>query len=204
MRITERSRRLLSCLLIATIFGWLPMTVGNAQGTAGTQGQITAFAFDNVPSGTAISVEPLEDTDANLELLEVFKRSLAAGGYVVSDNAPYFMYFSTDSSVFKSSHLGPNLFEFNARTGTAGESDADFRVRLFSTRTGETEEDRLTALYSLEATVQNQGSGKRVWQGTASVGLLGQPDEYALAEAMVPILIERLGQQVSNEAFELP
>ena len=114
------------------------------------------------------------------------------------------MYFSTDSSVFKSSHLGPNLFEFNARTGTAGESDADFRVRLFSTRTGETETERLTALYALEVTVQSEASGKRVWQGTASVGLLGQPDEEALAKAMVPILVERLGQQVSNEAFELP
>ena len=93
MRLFERSRRLLSCLLLGPVIAALAVAAGQAQGTGGTRGQVTAFSFDDVPAGTAISVEPLEDTDANLALLEVFKQSLAAGGYVVSDGAPFFHVF---------------------------------------------------------------------------------------------------------------
>jgi hypothetical protein len=79
-----------------------------------------------------------------------------------------------------------------------GELDVTRQVRLPLPKTTVV----TPAQYRIDMTIDDNASGMRIWQGWA-IADLSQGEPAALARAMVPRLVDSIGQTVREQVFSL-
>ncbi|MHA1597429.1 MAG: hypothetical protein ACTSV1_01800 [Alphaproteobacteria bacterium] len=195
-------------LLLSLAVGFGGAMPVSAQGN--NMGLLNAVAFKDISKGTPFSVRPLDNSDMNMALKAEFERILRRNGYTVSSDAALVISFETRDQIGAYSTRDKRaVLELQARGGREGGEDAKMRFNLFDSNTGgvfnrgkgETTIATPTQ-YRIDITVDDAATGKRYWQAWA-VADLTQPDSMALTRAMVPVLVENLGQTVKSKTFEL-
>jgi hypothetical protein len=151
-----------------------------------------------------VTVRPFDNTRANLALKQQFAAALKKRAIRVDEtSAPYVLNFETEVDQ-PLRRTGPSLA---SAAGSAHESEV--RINVWATnrdsvlrvRPGE-RADRGTLRYVLIATLEDESTGRRLWQGEAIYD--GAPaDEAATLAAMASVLADQLGQTVRQKNFRI-
>jgi hypothetical protein len=193
--------------------------VASADASAAATGTISARAYNALPAGAAIVVQPADDTDQSQRLKSAIELALKKDGYRVTDDGPLVLeFYSTEvlgPSVVNSSDchrpdagwLGaansavPCTNQFPSTTPLAQLNQSLFgAVDHAPNQPGAAP---TPPQVHLSIMLNNRQIAKRVWQGSAS-GELVQPDTFAATAALVPMLVAKLGQTVGFEQFDMP
>ncbi|HEX6980111.1 MAG TPA: hypothetical protein VF342_12500 [Alphaproteobacteria bacterium] len=193
--------------LIRTLFG---MAVGAAVATCAAAeeadphapGQARSVSFAPFPPELGVAIRPLDDSTVNLHLKDRFAAALAGRSVRVQEMpAPLVLNFETEvDQTFGRRTLGPGEVQISN-----WESQA--RLNLWSSTRDSVlgaprDTIRGTLRYVLIATLDDEQTGRRLWQGEASYA--GAPaDEAAALAAMVPILADQFGRTVRQRSFRL-
>lgn len=192
--------------LIALVSVWISTTAA-----VHAEGLMNAVSFRPVPAGSAIFVRPLDNSDRNLILQKDFERSLQRKGYTVSKDADLIMTFETRDSVGSWVGGGPNRFvELSNNHDQTGTDAPRVRLNLFnSARGGLLNPDRKEATrtvtpssFRIDVTIDNKTNGKRHWQGWSSADTASGSDRR-MTRAMIPVIVDGLGQTIKQEPFPL-
>jgi hypothetical protein len=132
-----------------------------------------SMSFLALSPDTAVVVRPLDNSRANLVLKQHFATALKKRAMRVDETtAPYVLNFET---------------EVDQAIARGRPSEAS---------------DRGTLRYVLTATLDDERTGRRLWQGEASYA--GAPaDEATTMAAMAAVLAEQLGQTVRQKTFRI-
>jgi hypothetical protein len=151
----------------------LAMPASAADTDAAPPGVARSMSFRALSPGTAVTVRPLDNSRANLALKQHFAAALKKRAVQVDETAaPYVLNFETEVD------------------------QAILRGRPSEVS------DRGTLRYVLMATLDDERSGRRLWQGEAAYA--GAPaDEATTMAAMAAILVEQLGQTVRQKTFRI-
>jgi len=175
------------------------------------EGILNAIAYLPMPADRAIAVRPLDDTDENLKLQRDFEEILRARGYTITPDATLVLTFYTRDEVGAWSDAGQRrVLELKQSLAASGIQDPQVQLNLYdSGRGGVFNKGRgrtsivTPGRYRLDATIERRADGKRLWQGW-SVADLGQFDTLELTRAMIPALVDGIGQTVKRKSFLLP
>lgn len=175
-----------------------------ADEAASPPGVARSMSFLALAPNVAVTVRPLDNSRANLVLKQHFAAALKKRAMQVDEAATaYVLNFETE--VEQAYRRG----EPSIGTASGSNRDADVRVNVWAThrdsvlrgRAGETG-DRGMLRYTLTATLDDERSGRRLWQGEASYS--GAPgDEATTMATMATILTEQLGQTVRQKTFRI-
>ena len=188
------------------------LLVAPAFAQAPGDGLLNAVAYDAIPTGAAVAVRPLDNSDDNMVLKEEFERELRARGYVVAADAALILSFETRGTTGAwTSGERRYVLELRAQGGREGGEDASARVNVFDSAAGGllnpgrggTTSIVTPSQYRLDATVDDRASGRRLWQGWA-VADLEHADGLALTRAMVPAVAASVGRTVRRQVFAIP
>ncbi|MBT3358096.1 MAG: hypothetical protein HN403_00540 [Rhodospirillales bacterium] len=185
-------------------------TLASAQGLG--EGLFNSVAYKPIPAGAAVKVRPMDNSSNNLVLQEEFERELAAQGYAVGDDAQYVLSFETSDVVGAYTDRDQrHVVELSGSGGRSGGEDLRARVNVFDSAagglfnagrgTGDTSIVTPTQ-YRMDATIDDKGTGRRLWQAWA-VANLEQSDGLTLTLSMVPVVAEAVGQTVKQKPFSL-
>jgi len=186
---------------LALILG--PQSV-SAQGI--NEGQLNAVSFKPLPMPLSLSVQPLDNSDLNMALKKEFEGKLREKGHIIDENANMVLTFETRDEIgaWKTRNKRAVL-ELQAKGGREGGENAKMRFNLFDSNTGgmfnegKGETSIVTpSQYRMDVTIDNRSNGKRHWQGWMTANL-GHSSGQALTRAMVPILVEKIGQTVKRQ-----
>lgn len=166
---------------------------------------VTARAFAPLPAGASVSVEPRDDSDANLQLRDLMAARLEGKLHPVLPGAALRLRFSTETVA----GAGPKA---GATTGEA--VDASDRKSYTPSNLGYSEADRffggpaerdtgaIQTTYKLRATLERRDDAKVVWSGEAT-GALTDRNEARLAAALAQALADALGYTVETQVSAL-
>ena len=195
--------RLATLLIVATLFSAaIPALADNDEGAA--PGLAYASSFFPVPSGTPISVRPWDNSDENLRVKRSFTEALGRRGVPLTDGRTSLMLnFETEVESLAVPGVGPSLGQAQGRN-----RDSRIRMNLWSNSQdgilsgSRTEGSSATTRYILRATLDDQQSGQRLWQGEASyTGAV--TDEAATFSAMAPFLVDGFGENLRPKGFRI-
>ena len=179
---------------------------------ASADGTMNAVAYHPVPAGSAIMVRPLDNSDHNMMLKGDFERALRQKGYAVSDDAKLVLTFETLDTAGSWTGGGPNPFvELSNNPDQTGVEAPRVRFNLFNSQRGgilnpdRTERTRMVtpSTFRIEATIDSTVDGQRVWQGWSAIDI-GAGDNREMTRAMVPVMVEGIGQTVRERQFPVP
>lgn len=208
--VLQRRRVLAGIFLAASLLGGAvpggtgPAAAQSASAPAGA-GRLHASSYAPVPDGLATSVRPWDNSAANLRLKSAFADALGRRGVKTADSgAPLALNFETEIEDLSVPDGGPTLGQVLARN-----HDSRVRMNFWSTTQDSLTQGRRgdnapagTVRYILRATLDDQRSGARLWQGEASY--TGAPaDETGAFAAMVPVLLEAYGETVRLRSFQV-
>ena len=140
-----------------------------------------------------------------------FERALKQKGYTVSKDATLILTFETRDASGSWTGGGANpLVELTNNHDQSGVQAPRVRLNLFNSARGgllNPERSRPTRMvtpsrFRIDATIDDKTDGKRLWQGWSSTDV-GPGDNRTLTRAMIPILVEGLGQTIRQKTFEL-
>jgi hypothetical protein len=152
----------------------------------------------------AVTVRPLDNTRANLALKQHFAAALKKRAVRVEETAAvYVLNFETevDQAIKRpASSLG---------SGSGTSRDSEVRINVWASHRDSVlrgpagdQMDRGTLRYVLTATLEDERTGRRLWQGEASYA--GAPaDEATTLAAMASVLADQLGRTVRQKNFRL-
>jgi hypothetical protein len=167
------------------------------------EGTLNAVAFEPMPADAVLEVRVLDNSDENLAIERQMEAALAGRGLKMGrDDASLVLTIDTGErvgawSTDSSTDRVPTMDD-RGRLFPQGELDVTRQVRLPPPRTTIVTPPQ----YRIGITIDDRGSGGRVWQGWTIADLSqGQPAE--LASAMVPKLVESFGRTVREERFPL-
>jgi hypothetical protein len=180
----------------------------------GWEGRVNAAVYAEVPAGAAVTVQPRDDTEANLEIKDVFEQELIARGYRIAADAPLLMTFWTSGSydLAQRGRRGPGLLLLGAEGGTRlskADTDVEAQVKLFSSEGGGLFQNPAARpkqkpiggnRHRLDASLKDRASGRRIWQGQAYADVSGG-DSLSISEAMVPALADSFAKTVRRGQF---
>ncbi len=184
----------------------LSLSQGLAQSPdAPLPGRTHAASYAPMPSGLTISVRPWDNNTANQRLKGKFTEALSQRGVALSETgAPLTLNFETEVESIAVPDGGPTLGQLQARN-----HESRVRLNFWSTTqdslvTGRRGGDSGggTVRYVLRATLDDQRSGHRLWQGQTSYDATSG-DETTTFALMVPVLVEGLGQTVRPKGFRI-
>lgn len=176
------------------------------------QGLLNAVAYKPLASGQPIAVRPLDNSDDNLILQEVFEGELKAAGYAVAEDAALVLTFETRNVIGAwVSGERRSMVELDSHGGQEGGENAQVRFNLFNSSRGgvfNQGQQATTSIitpsqYRLDVSIDDRTSGKRLWQGWTIAGL-GQSDGLTLTRGMVPVMVKNLGRTVRRQPFDIP
>ncbi len=193
------------------VYGLLALALiisGHAQ--AG-EGVVNGVKFRDIPTGSAISVEALDNSDINLKLAREFEGALAKQGYRVTSGADLILTFEVRD--LRGSWKGgdPNRWlEFSNNEDHTGTEAPQVRLKLLETNKGgllNREKPRgvrqvAPSQQRIDASVESRTDGKRLWQGW-SASDIGATDSVSHARTMVPALVEAVGKTVRRQKVTL-
>jgi len=173
---------------------------------AASPGTLTAQAFGKVPADPTVFVSPYDDSDLNLKLKADFEAQLAAQGRgrVESEaKAGFLLLFEARVVLGERAPDRPSL-----GSAQAGSEGVDVSVNVWSSTQDsvlggrQARGDIASSLFHISATLRDQTSGEVIWQGDA-YHILYQPEPERVARAMVAPLVDKIGQSVVREPFEI-
>lgn len=176
---------------------------------APNEGTLNAVAYKPVPSGVAIMVRPMDNSDDNMVLVGVFEQELRARGFRPTKDAPLILTFETRDEVGAwNSGQRRHIVELTGTNSTGSQESTKARVNLFNSASGgllnagnEKETEVITrSSYRMDVSIDERDGGKRLWQAWA-VADLEQNDGLNLTRAMVGPVIQAIGQTVKRQAF---
>ena len=179
------------------------------RGSAG-DGVLNAVAYRLLPQGSSIAVRPLDNSDENQVLQQVFERELRAGGYTISKDANLILTFETRGQVGAWSDGGRRqLLQLQQSQGVGGLDSPKVRLNLYDSRRGAVFNEGRTgtqittpSTYRLDATIDDRTDGKRLWQAWTTAAV-GGSDGFTLTKAMVPVMVAGIGLTVKRQTFTL-
>lgn len=205
-------RLLLSAALMlgSTLFGVLPQE-GAAQQSevaapAGPAGLLRTQVFKKPVETAAIAVAPYDDSDLNLKLKSDFEAKLAESGrgrVAKEAEADYLLLFESEVVPADAVPRGPSLGSANVTEGSA-----EVNVNVWSSSKDSVLGGRQQAadvgsnVFHINAVLRERRSGEVAWQGDAYHRLAGPETEH-VARAMVAPLVQKIGQSVAREPFEI-
>jgi hypothetical protein len=179
------------------------MTVA-AAAEESSPGVARSMSFFVLTPDATVAIRPLDNTRANLALKQQFATALKKRAVRVDDkNAPYVLNFETevDQPVRRTEH--------SFGSASASNRDSEMHINVWATRQDsllrgrpDDQTDRGTLRYVLTATLDDERTGRRLWQGEASYAGAAA-DEAATLAAMASVLADQLGQTVRQKNFRL-
>lgn len=183
--------RLLPILVAFAIVGSaVPVWAADDNQPAPPPGLAFASSFMPVPAGTPINVRPWDNTTENQRVQSSFTEALHRRGVPLTERrAKLILNFETEVD----SLAIPSDRDERVRMSLGSDSDGLYR---------RTDGSSGTIRYILRATLDDQQSGERLWQGQATyTGAVN--DEAAVFAAMAPILVDGFGQNVRPKSFRI-
>lgn len=175
-----------------------------AQDDNDSPGLAYATLFMPIPVGTPINVRPWDNSAENQTVRESFTDALTQHGVHLADKGtPLMLNFETRVESLAVPGNGPSLGEVQGRN-----YDSRIRMNLWSNSQDSvlagrrSNDDSATTRYVLRATLDNQDTGERLWQGEAHYTAV-VTDETKTFVAMAPILIAEFGKNVQPQPFRL-
>jgi hypothetical protein len=162
-------------------------------------GLARSTSFSAYAPGAAIAVRPLDNTRANLALKQRFASALTKRSVRVQEMpAPLVLNFETEVDQTIRRNIPTR------GTAAAGNDASEVRVDIWPSHRDSTSRlpDRGMLRYLLIATLDDERTGRRVWQGEATYS--GAPaDESETLAAMAEILVDQLGRTVRQRSFRI-
>ena len=177
---------------------------------AWADGIINAVSYRDMVPGTAISVSPLDNSDANMSIKKDIEIELIDAGFKVEGTSSLVLTFETrsDAGTWGSTERR-SVLEVEGRGGRKGDDYQKARLNIFDSGRGgllnEGENPKNAGTpnrYRIDVTLDDRQAKKRLWQGWA-VAELGLYEKEDLARAMIPIITRNLGKTVRREKFEV-
>ncbi|MFO1119849.1 MAG: hypothetical protein U1E38_07050 [Rhodospirillales bacterium] len=192
-------------LLLTTLAVASAVVLPGVAAAADVTGQATlnAVAFHTLSGSEPVEVRVLDNSDENLVIMHELQAALKRRGVPVGrDQAPLVLTIDTSDSV--GAWTAPaasdrvRMMDDRGRLFPQGELDITRQARLPLPATTIV----TPAQYRLGLTLDSRASGTRLWQGW-TIADLSQGERADLAAAMVPKLVDSLGQTVREETFAL-
>jgi hypothetical protein len=169
-------------------------------------GRTHASSYAPLPGDLPVTVRPWDNSAANLRLKANFTDAMSKRGVRLAETGtPLLLNFETEIENLGGTEYNPTLGQVQGR-------NHDTRVRLNfwsstqdSVMTGRRDggvPNLGSVRYVLRATLDDQRSGQRLWQGEASY-TAAPSDETTTFALMVPVLVDNLGQNVRPRAFRI-
>ncbi|HTP82869.1 MAG TPA: hypothetical protein VMQ11_07990 [Alphaproteobacteria bacterium] len=156
-----------------------------------------ASSFIPVPAGTPINVRPWDNSAENLRVKLSFTEALNRRGVPLTTDGGTKLTLNFETEV--QSLAVPGLGSGFGTVRNESRVRMDIQDNLLG---GRTENSGGTTRYILRATLDDQQSGQRLWQGEASyTGAV--TDETATFAAMAPVLVDGFGQTVHPKGFRI-
>jgi len=165
-------------------------------------GMITARTFQAPPAGFSVAVAPYDDSELNLKLKADFEASLAERWQArptKESAAGFLLLFETEVVPANLAPAPPSLG--SARVSGGG---AEVNVNVWSSTQDSVLGGRQEApaagsnVFHINAVLRDRHSGEVAWQGDAYY-VLREPESERVARALVPPLVDRIGQSVVRE-----
>lgn len=175
-------------------------------GDSPAPGRTHASAYAPLPGDLPVAVRPWDNSAANLRLKTNFTDAMSKRGVRLAETGtPLLLNFETEVESLSTSYDGPSLGQVQGRN-----HDTRVRMNFWSTtqdsltqgRRGDSTANLGSVRYVLRATLDDQRSGQRLWQGEASY-TANPADETTTFALMVPVLVDNLGQTVRPRAFRI-
>lgn len=182
---------------------------GTAFAQSGGEGVLNAVSYRPMPADSTIRVQALDNSDANLALVEEVKQALTTRGYQLSDDGGMILTIETRDEIGAWSTTDRrHVLEIEGQTASHSD-DAQVKLNIFDSESGGilNEGNPGTSImtpsqYIVEFSIDNASNGKRMWQAWASADL-GQFDSLDLMRGMIPALSDSLGKTISKETFRI-
>ena len=210
-----RPSLMLAWMLVPVLVMLLAALFPARAGAQGGLGELNAVAGPSFPAGTPITVEAAEFTDLNTRLREIIEKALVARGYKIQPKAPFILSYDTemssrtdpeprgfrDSGTIEAEKDMEETPPWDDGGGEMGrdeprmfgpDSDSDAISIPLGSSTGTNQNH-----YSLSFTLGRDGS-PAIWQG-AVTAVLPNGDPFEIAETMVPVLADHIGQTVREK-----
>jgi hypothetical protein len=161
---------------------------------------LSTRAFSAFPPGTALAVEPRDDTDANLHLRDLMAARLTAQQHPVVGEAKLRLRFSTET--LSSAGPAPGGATSDAVMATDRQPYAATNLnysevdRFFSPRTDRAARAAIQNTLQLRATLETR-SGQVVWSGEVHAAL-GERNEQRLGADLAEALADTVGRTVDS------
>jgi len=196
-------KRLSLLAVAALVLGLAPSLAQSPDGPP--PGRTHASSYAPIPAGLAIAVRPWDNTSANLRLKGKFAETLAQRGVKLAESgAPLNLNFETEVESIAVPEGGPTLGQVQARN-----HESRVRLNFWSTTQDSVTQGRRSneignssVRYILRATLDDQRSGQRLWQGQTTYDITSG-DETTTFALMVPVLLDGLGQTVRPRGFRV-
>jgi hypothetical protein len=210
--------RLSGALALALAAGLPVEAADTVDPAAPGQGRSTSFA--PLPAGVAIAARPLDNSDTNLRVASSFAEALARRGYRRGDaSARYALNFDIEVQPIRQPSLKPTAGETRGPEPLSNDmrgiqpndmrgnlDDSQFRIQMGNANPEDVQPRRgdLTSRgslrYVMTATLDDQQTGQRLWQGVATYAD-SATDEQAAYTLMASALADQLGRTVRQRSF---
>jgi hypothetical protein len=196
--------------------GAVLVSAGSAAMAQSAPGVAYSTSYLALSPSSAVVIRPLDDTRANLALKRRFAEALRTRAVRVEErDTPYVLSFETevDHGIRRGA---PSLGSVSgSASGSAVDAqsasglDAEVRINVWASNQDSLLGGRIddlatrgTLRYVLRATLEEEPTGRRLWQGEASYA--GAPaDEGATLAAMASVLAGQFGRTVRPRSFRL-
>jgi hypothetical protein len=200
--------RILPVLLLVATLG--PVS---AQQADRSPGHVAARAFATAPAPLAFAVEPDDNSTENMALAERIAKEAGARGMTIQRGGPLVLRLDTEvrtnvrapRQTF--SREGGGLTDIEGvppppdTRGEVANLVSSCGAGAIGARPAQTDYTRCLR-YVVNATLEDRGSGRRLWQGHVSYDS-NAPDRTAMFVALAPALVEQIGKSVQQRAFRL-
>lgn len=167
-------------------------------------GVVNAMSFHSMPEGLPILVRPLDDSAENLVIRNDMEQALTAAGFTVAkDGSAIVLSFETRRELGG----GPTPTRQITKQFVERHEQSDIVDRRYTPQIGKSSPKGSSSVsasrFRLDATLDDKQSGKRLWRGWTIARMHGDETKN-LAKAMVPVLVDSLGETVREQTFDIP
>jgi len=203
----EETMRQIIALMNVTILALL-LSVQNG---VASDGVINAVSYRPISDGATITVQVLDNSEQNITLAKEFENALVERGYILSPNGTLILTIETRDEIGGwTSTERSHIVELTSQQNSSHGDSTDLKFNLFNSNTGGilnkgTNSGTIIVTpsqFEINVTLENANDGKRLWEGWAKADI-EQSSLQSLRRSMVPVIIDALGNMVTNQTFKV-